>query len=148
MRCPAATFRRTFLRTRHLQDEGRERAMVDFYDLSQNRAIAGAAKAASSAQSKASSLQEEIQVIHKRIDRLKLVCNAMWEMIRDNTSITEDDVLAKVKEIDARDGLVDGRHSPSASNCRNCGRTVQKGQEKCQYCGTQVGFESVFDWVR
>ena len=42
--------------------------------------------------------------IEDRLDKLLLVTRAMWELIRDQTSLTEEDLLAKVREIDLRDG--------------------------------------------
>lgn len=122
--------------------------MIDFYDIHQSREIARAQSAASLAQSKIGSVQEAINTINRRIDRLKLVNQAMWELIRDNTAMSEQHIADKVKEIDARDGQLDGKTKPDVKTCQKCGRTLQTGHESCLYCGDNIGYENIFEWVR
>lgn len=110
---------------------------------------AAASRDASRAASRAESLAGDVQFLEAKIDRMKLVTRALWEIVRDNTSITEAMLEAKVKEIDLRDGRADGRDGARAAmNCHACQRVIQRGMTKCQYCGAEQGFESVFDWVR
>lgn len=104
--------------------------------------------AASRAQSTAEQTRTEVEALETRVERLKLVTRALWEIVRDNTPITEAMLEAKVTEIDRRDGQVDGRTSPGVLACQQCKRTIQRGQDACQYCGHVQGFESVFDWIR
>jgi hypothetical protein len=33
----------------------------------------------------------------------------MWEIIRDQSSITDEELVEKITEIDLRDGVVDGK---------------------------------------
>ena len=100
----------------------------------------------SSAASRRSS--EEVRALEAKLDRLALVTRALWEIVRDRTTVSETMLEAKVKEIDQRDGKSDGKAGAKVSSCHNCGRVIQKGQTKCQYCGAEQGFSSVFDWVR
>lgn len=78
-----------------------------------------------------------------QINKLNLICQAMWELIRDNTRLTEDDLLKKVKEIDLRDGVEDGKITPD-QNCRKCNRRLQKRQARCLYCGEEIKQDGVF----
>ena len=57
---------------------------------------ARAAGAAAAAGRKAENVQEAVGRLERRLDRMALVCQALWELIRDNTSLGEDDLAAKV----------------------------------------------------
>lgn len=90
----------------------------------------------------------EVEHLQTKLDRLKLVTRALWEIVRDNTSISEAMLEAKVKEIDLRSGAADGRDQRRITKCQKCGRTIQRGQDTCQYCGHVQGYDSVFEWIR
>jgi hypothetical protein len=47
--------------------------------------------------------------VDERVDQLLLVCAAMWELIREKTNLTEEDLINRVAMLDARDGVADGR---------------------------------------
>jgi hypothetical protein len=73
------------------------------------------------------------------IARLKLVCEALWSLCSDRLGITDDELRARIVEIDrAEDGLVDGRHHPRPRACPGCGAMVPAGRDTCQYCATAV----------
>ena len=38
------------------------------------------------------------------LGHLKLVCAAVWELVKEKSKLTEDDLVAKVAELDAKDG--------------------------------------------
>ncbi|TVR15146.1 MAG: hypothetical protein EA401_03290 [Planctomycetota bacterium] len=100
------------------------------------------------ARSKAVQNLRQVEHLQGKLDRLKLVTRALWEIVRDNTAISEAMLEAKVKEIDLRSGSADGRDHKPIVKCQQCGRTIQRGQDTCQYCGHVQGYDSVFDWIR
>ena len=51
-----------------------------------------------------------VQSVDMQLDRLTLVCQAMWELLRERTGLTESQLLAKVTEVDLRDGKLDGKY--------------------------------------
>ena len=61
---------------------------------------------------------------YRRSDGLALVCEALWEVVRDHGGITETDIHDKIKEIELRDGRRDGR------------MTGHTRMSVCMYCGT------------
>ncbi len=71
---------------------------------------------------------------NERVDQLLLVCAAMWELIREKTNLIESDLIAKVAEIDARDGTVDGKITPVSQPCPQCQRIVFPKHRHCLYC--------------
>ena len=76
----------------------------------------------------------------KNTERLYLVVQAMWELLKDKAGLTDADLDAKVQEIDMRDGRRDGQDSTQTDpmKCRQCGRTILSGQTQCSWCGAQA----------
>ena len=73
----------------------------------------------------------------ERIDRLVLLCAAMWSILEDGGA-TEEQLIARVREIDAADNVLDGQITAHPTPCRNCETLVAPGLTACQYCGEAV----------
>ena len=86
-----------------------------------------------------------IQQLEARVDKLLLVCRSMWELVRDNTSLTEDDLMDKVLELDLRDGVADGKMQQGVQKCVHCGRTLSPRHARCLYCGREDVTHEAFD---
>jgi len=91
--------------------------------------------------------QEHVRASDERLDQLLLVCAAMWELLRERTNLTEEDLVARVAEIDARDGVADGRITKQPRTCPGCGHTVYPRHKKCLYCGADLPTDSVFKTI-
>ena len=100
-------------------------------DASQNAMRAAAIPAAGTAS------REHILDVDDRVDRLTLVVAAMWSLLED-TGLTDDDLAARIRALDEADGVADGKMTPQASTCRNCGAAVPGELTACQFCGTEV----------
>ena len=87
----------------------------------------------------------EARELADRVERLQLACQAMWELIRDRTQISEQDLEAKILEVDARDGKVDGKISTSALTCHACGRATNSKRERCVMCGAPLRRQHKFE---
>ena len=86
------------------------------------------------------SVQEDLRHAQARIDKLSLTCQALWEILRDNTGLTDEMLLQKVQEIDLRDGQADGKMSGAkvGSSCPKCSRPLNRKHRKCLYCGYEL----------
>ena len=102
---------------------------------------------ASRAQSAARSARSEVSHIEDRLDRLSLVCMAMWSLIQDKTNLTEQELLERVKMIDLMDGVADGKATKTVAKCPKCGRAMSPRHNRCLYCGSGKLIESAFDAV-
>jgi hypothetical protein len=70
-----------------------------------------------------------------RVERLNLICMAMWSLMKEKTDLTEDDLRNRIQEIDLSDGVLDGRVRIAAGACPKCGRMMSSRFKRCLYCG-------------
>jgi hypothetical protein len=82
--------------------------------------------------------------LHAALERLALLTQAMWELSRERNGVTEAELVAKVHEIDLRDGKADGRIERAGPACAKCGKTNRPRRVKCFYCGTPLTPVSAF----
>jgi hypothetical protein len=106
-----------------------------------SHASADAARASSSARDN----QRDLDHLEDRLDRLSLICMAMWSLLQDKSNLTEEDLLKRVKIIDLIDGTDDGKATKSVSKCPKCNRTMSPRHRKCLYCGSGKLISSAFD---
>ena len=81
---------------------------------------------------------EALEELDARVDRLLLVLEAMWSMLKEQ-GLTDEQLAARIAEIDSSDGVADGRRVIPAVTCRSCGSKVMGGLPRCQICGTDTG---------
>ena len=79
-----------------------------------------------------------------QIERLTLACQAMWELLREHTDLTDDHLKAKILEIDARDGTVDGKIGHKVIDCPECGQKTNTRRARCVFCGASVQSDHLF----
>ena len=97
------------------------------------------------ARSKAETVEWGVREVAERMDRLTLVCMAMWSLLEERAGLTEEDLMERVKEIDLRDGVPDGKVSKTVAQCLKCGRVMSPRHNRCLYCGAQKLQQSAFD---
>ena len=71
-----------------------------------------------------------------KIQALELTCAAMWTILRDKLGVTEAELVQAIHDVDARDGVVDGKISPISKECPHCHRkALTRNPTKCAWCG-------------
>ena len=118
--------------------------MFGYTPESHSVASAGTSAAAQSAANRA---KQDVGQLEDRVDRLSLVCMAMWSLLRDKTNLTEQDLLDRVKLIDLLDGVEDGKATKTVSQCSDCNRPMNPRHKKCIYCGNEKLVQSAFDAI-
>lgn len=112
---------------------------MDFlWEMQQSSRISDVSSKAHKAESKAKGLEFEVIQMRRQIDRLSLACQSMWELVREETHLTEKDLERKILEVDGRDGRVDGRISSRVIVCDNCGRNSHSRRDMCIMCGAEL----------
>ena len=89
---------------------------------------------------------DQVSITDARIDRLALLCEAMWDLISERTDLTTDDLRLRVEELDLLDGQRDGRRQKMPTACP-CGAKVNPKAAVCQFCGAAAPERSAFDAV-
>jgi len=106
---------------------------------------AEASGAAGRAQARANNAERNLLTVSERLDRLTLTCMAMWELVREQTNLTEGDLLQRVQEIGLRDGVADGKITGKVARCPKCDRVMNPRHKKCLYCGAAKLNVGAFD---
>ncbi|MBU6181282.1 MAG: hypothetical protein KGR46_00525 [Verrucomicrobia bacterium] len=119
---------------------------MDFLiDIYQQGKITQAKQQAEKAANKADRFADDIRSLERRLDRLTLATQALWEMLRDAGHHSEEELVAKMQEIDLRDGAADGKISRTVKVCAACGRNSNSKRIECLYCGESLGNPNLFD---
>ncbi len=85
--------------------------------------------------------------LEDRLERLCLICMAMWTLIQAETGLTEEDLRQRITEIDQLDGVADGRITGHVTHCSRCKRPVSSRHTRCIYCRSESVVASAFDTV-
>ena len=92
------------------------------------------------------STNRELDGIDQRVDRLALLCEAMWELLQEETDISKEDLQKKVLELDEEDGRRNFRRQRVAQDCE-CGAKIPPTRLSCQFCGAPPAGRSPFDAI-
>jgi hypothetical protein len=108
------------------------------WDVLQHFQIDKARSAAELASNKVDGLIARKDNTKQELEELTLACQAMWELLRDHLGFTDDHLKAKILEIDARDGVVDGKIGAEVIDCPHCGQKASTTKPNCMYCGHRL----------
>lgn len=76
-----------------------------------------------------------MRALAARFAHLALVTQTLWELLSEHTNLTQQQMYAKMQEIDLRDGVADGKIGKKVFLCTSCGHTVTANYPSCIYCG-------------
>lgn len=115
------------------------------WDLHQQGQISSANQSADRAENKANAVASDLARTHRRIERLSLCCQAMWELLRDKYGLTEDELQTRILEIDLRDGSTDGKMRTQIVDCPSCGSKTNTKRSLCVICGAPLPLKHTFE---
>ena len=87
---------------------------------------------------KGTTSHEALTQLNRRLDRLSLACQAMWELLRDKAGVTEAELRDKILEVDLRDGSTDGRMASTIVECPHCHAKTNSRRPTCVMCGVEI----------
>lgn len=114
--------------------------MFDFllgYVMGERSATRAAAFARSAGGAAGSSSTGELHDVNERVDRLILVVDAMWSLLKDS-GWTDEQLAERLRQLDIADGIEDGRRTLKPVPCGGCGAMVEAGRASCAFCGVAV----------
>ena len=118
--------------------------MSFFQFLTPQLAAVAASDRAETATDRARRAEQGTDDLRRQLDRLQLICEAMWTIVKERTGVDDAELARLVEEIDLRDGKLDGRAAPAAQACARCRRVVSVRTGVCLYCGTQNFKQTAF----
>lgn len=102
------------------------------------RSAARAATFARGAAASSSALQKgELGDLHDRIDRLLLVVDAMWDLLKEQ-GLSDEQLIERIKTLDGADGTLDGKRTPVPSRCPSCSSMISPERSTCAFCGADA----------
>ncbi len=118
---------------------------MDFIDFHQQDRLRAHDTEINKAQRAADNSVDQIRDLQDAVERLALACRAMWELLRQSSGCTEEQLLDKVRELDLLDGKKDGKLRAAAKLCSQCSRPNNVRRAACLYCGEELPAGSAFD---
>ncbi len=88
----------------------------------------------------------ELDGVDQRIERLTLICEAMWQLVCETTGLTDEHLAYKLDQLDVSDGRRDMKRQKTSTPC-SCGAMVPAKSLLCQFCGAEPPPRSVFDTI-
>jgi len=108
------------------------------WENNQQEKMASADQAAEIAEWEAEKYSSSADGVQVKVNRLSLACQAMWELLRENSELTESDLENKINEIDFRDGKADGKICIRVVTCPSCGKNTNSKRNTCIMCGAPI----------
>jgi ribosomal protein L32 len=99
---------------------------------------AGVGGMSAHAESKVGFLEEHVRRLEADLAKALMISETLWELLRDKTGLTDDDLCRKIHEVDMRDGRLDKKNQRKAVACPRCGRMVSTRHRACLYCGQVI----------
>jgi len=96
---------------------------------------AGAIEKAYNPETKLKLLEQQNRILKANLERSLMISHALWEIVRFQCGLTDEDILRKVSQIDLRDGIIDGKNEGTAVICPGCGQRISTRNPACPYCG-------------
>ena len=87
----------------------------------------------------------QLRFIEDRQERLALVCAAMWSLVKQSLPFTDEQLMARIQDLDLSDGKLDGKIRPDAQDCPGCKRKISARFLQCLYCGHELPRCGPFD---
>lgn len=84
--------------------------------------------------------QAELDRLKGKVDRLTLLCQAMWHILRQMGDVPEEDLAVKFRELEEMHG-----EKALPGNCVACSRPIHMKRKMCIFCGAKQPETSIFD---
>jgi hypothetical protein len=95
-----------------------------------------AASAAASAESAAREAQTNVEIFQHDIDRLLLVTEALWTLMKQQNGYTDDVLVGLIQQIEKEKAAANANATKDPpAPCPFCGRLNTATRSFCMYCG-------------
>jgi hypothetical protein len=120
--------------------------IMDIFDVHQYGQINRISSAQTDTTNRLANTQDKLQRLENRYERMRLVTNALWQMLKEHTGLTDADLRRFIERVDLLDGKADGKMSgpTGAMDCPKCSRHILKSAAICPWCGTRPSVGDAF----
>lgn len=95
----------------------------------------GASADAQRAATQAREAEQRVKALEESLAKTLLICETLWEILRERSGLADEDLYQKLREIDLRDGILDGKNQAKPTECPSCQRRLSNRHARCLYCG-------------
>jgi hypothetical protein len=93
------------------------------------------------AQGLAQQTSVENQRLRDELHRITIIAQAMWELLRDKTGATDDELKKKIIDVEFEKAK---SYTSSTLKCKSCSRTVSIKSKTCVFCGEKIEHKEIF----
>jgi hypothetical protein len=113
---------------------------IDIFDVYQHGKITGIGTLQADTDRRLTNTGDKLRDLEQRYERMALVTNALWQLLKAHTGLTDADLKKYIEKVDLADGVRDGKvtRSKGAIDCPHCSRRVLKSASVCAWCGGKV----------
>lgn len=86
-----------------------------------------------------------LEELARQVRKMALVNQALYELLKEKTGISDEDLRRRIKEIDLRDGVADAKINSNPLRCPKCQNTMTAGALSCPNCGVTVAPKYPFE---
>ena len=118
-----------------------------FYPMMSGYGFSGgyAQATATAAENTAREARTGVELTQHDIDRLLMITEAMWTLMKQEHGYTDDVLVKLIEQIESRKVVVDGVAVKAPPlTCPSCGRANQANRPFCIYCGKPLTGENPF----
>ena len=90
---------------------------------------------ANEARGEARSAKHDAQFLQHEVDRLSLVCEGLWNLLKQKMDVSDQELMAEVEKVDLIDGKLDGKAKKGPLECSSCSKMNARRHTSCIYCG-------------
>ena len=80
----------------------------------------------------------QVRYLESRLDRLEMICEAMFNLLKEHMQVEDADLMACIAELDLSDGAADGKVARGPQRCGKCNRPNSRRHDFCIYCGQMM----------
>jgi hypothetical protein len=122
------------LGNRH-DETGEDRMLWDLYQSYRISQLEGRLSSTEAAKTQDAVARDAAVRLEEKVDRLALICRAMFELVQETSGITEEQLRKRIVDVDLRDGQSDGRMTRQAKRCPKCEAAMSPQFGRCLFCG-------------
>jgi hypothetical protein len=113
---------------------------IDIFDVYQQGKITGLGSLQADTDRRVTNTGDKLRELEQRYERMNLVTNALWQLLKAHTELTDADLKKYVEKIDLSDGVKDGKvaRNKGAMDCPKCSRRVLKSATVCAWRGEKL----------